>query len=314
MGFKENIRKFLMPEGDREEEVSNNSILNELISCFDDSCQKQSVGRSLLFNMHFLVILHPDTYDARVQSFAPIVNEAVKAFYIRLAQQKIKYDELIPVSSVWHFKFGPASMFNNESIRVKEVKVIGVLTGLKHHSTGGNDFAASATKITMRVKATNAYDKMDINPQVFKHINFLESGTFEIKYSSDLNLSATPVQQQSFIETGIATIDYYVGNTGMAGKYIMKDKEIVVARNDTNNAAYSNYLLIESAGVSNPHARIKYNESEKKFQISSFSSNETRVNEILINKSELDNPRWSDLPDNSQILLNMMITLQFKKN
>ncbi|MCW3120444.1 MAG: hypothetical protein JWM28_4526 [Chitinophagaceae bacterium] len=314
MSFKNPFTKWLMPEGSTDQEVTNNSILNELIACFDDSCYKQSVGKSLLFNMHFLVLLHPDTYETRMQSLAPIVNEAVKEFYLRIAQRKMKYAEIVPVSSVWHFKFGPASVFNNETIREKDIKVIGVLTGLKHNAARDNSVPATTTKVTMRVKATNAYDKMDINPQIFKHINFLDSGTFEIKFSHDLSLSATPVQQQNFNDNGIATIEYYVGNTGLAGKYVMQDKEIVIARKEATNAAYSNYLLIESAGVSNPHARIKYNEAERKFQIASFSSNETRVNEILINKSELDNPRWNDLPDHSQLLLNTMITLQFKKN
>lgn len=303
-----------MPDADTSAAVTNNSILNELIACFNDSCYQQSVGKSLLFNMHFLVLLHPDTYEARMQSLAPIVNEAVKEFYIRLKQQKINFEEIVPVSSVWHFKFGPASVFNNEIIREKDIKVIGVLTGLRHQS--GREYAVpeTTTRITMRVKATNAYDKMDINPQVFKHINFLDSGTFEIKFSGDLKLSSAPVQQQAFNDNGIAILEYYVGNTGLEGKYIMRDKEIVIARKEVTNGSYSNYLLIDSAGVSNPHARIKYNEAEKKFQIASFSSNETRVNEILISKSELDNPRWSDLPDHSQLLLNMMITLQFKKS
>jgi len=314
MNLKNKFSKWLMPEADRLTEVTNNSILNELIACFDDSCQKQSVGKSLLFNMHFLVLLHPETYESRMQSLAPIVNEAVKAFYLRLTQLKLKYDELVPVSSVWHFKFGPASVFNNDPIREQDIKVIGVLTGLKNSAARDNSIPSSTTRVTMRVKATNAYDRMDINPQVFKHINFLDSGTFEIKFSNDLTLSSIPGYLPARPDNGIATLEYYVGNTGIEGRYIMKDKEIVIARRESANMSYPNYLLIESTGVSNPHARIKYNDAEKKFQIASFSANETRVNEMVINKSELDNPRWIDLPDQSQLLLNTMITLQFRKN
>ena len=317
MGFKDRFKKWLIPEEEENtvnaEEVTNNAILNELVACFDDSCRKQSVGKSLLFNMHFLVILHPDTYEARFQSLAPIVNEAVKEFYSRITLLKSRYEEIVPISSVWHFKFGPASVFNNETIRPTDIKVIGVLTGFRNNA-GDSSAITAGTKVTMRVKATNAYDKIDINPQVFKHIDFLESGSFAIRFSPELKMSAGNFVQTTASENGIASIEYYIGNSGETGKYTMKDKEIVIARKEQSNANFPNYLLIESKGVSNPHARIKYNEVEKKFQIASFSSTETRVNEIILNKSELDNPRWTDLPDNSQILLNTMITLQFRKN
>jgi hypothetical protein len=317
MALKNRLKKWLMPEDEDEREdhpeVTNNSILRELVACFDDSCRKQSVGKSLLFNMHFLVILHPDTYEARFQSFAPIVNEAVKEFYSRIAQLQSRYEEIIPVSSVWHLKFGPASFFNNENIGVNDIKVIGVLTGFRNN-TGDSGPVGAGTKVTMRVKATNAYDKMDINPQVFRHIDFLENGSFAIRFSPELKMVAATGPQSPIADNGLASIEYYIGNLGESGKYTMRDKEIVIARKEESNANFPNYLLIESKGVSNPHARIKYNDTEKKFQIASFSSTETRVNEIVLNKSELDNPRWSDLPDNSQVLLNTMITLQFRKN
>jgi hypothetical protein len=314
MGLLGNLGKWLLPTAEEEpaREVTNNAILNELLSCFDNSCQRESVGRSLLFNMHFLIILHPETYDSRMQSLAPIVNEAVKEFYARLARLKSRYDELVPVSPVWHFKFGPAAEFNNESIRTGDIKVIGMLTGLKQNYSPSESVTTTTTKVTMRVKATNAYDRMEMNPQVFRHINFLDSGTFQIRFSPDLRLGGNAAQPTTVIENGIANIDYYIADKGQGGKYTMRDKEIVIARKEPENMSHPNYLLIDSPAVSNPHARIKYNDGTGKFQIASFSNNETRVNEVVINKSEPANPQWSDLPDNAQLLLNTIITLKFK--
>jgi hypothetical protein len=71
--------------------------------------------------------------------------------------------------------------------------------------------------------------------------------------------------------------------------------------------------LIESGFVSNPHARIRWNDTQQSFQIASFSNNETRVNETVISKSEAGDPRWFDLKDKSQVLLNGMVTLTFKQ-
>ena len=94
----------------------------------------------------------------------------------------------------------------------------------------------------------------------------------------------------------------------------MKDKEIVIARKENANMGYNNYMLIDSAFVSNPHARIRWNDTTGKFQIASFSSHETRVNEMVVNKSEAGAPQWFELPDKCQVLLNGMVTLEFKKS
>lgn len=317
MGFWKKVKEGLLPSNEApvrsSKEVTNNQILNELFYCFDKSCDNLSVGESLVFNMNYLVILHPETYDARLQSFAPIVSEAVKGFYKRITNLKGKLTEVMPVSTVWRFKFGPASSFNNREIGLNDILVIGMPTGLKHNSSFNESSQGDLQKVTMRVNLTNAFDKMDLNPQVFRHINFLESGTFEVRFSPDLKLGGTSVTpQQPVTENGIARIDYYIANKGLGGKYTMKDTEIVIARKEAANLVHPNYLLIDSEAVSNPHARIRYVENTKKFQIASFSNNETRVNEAAISKSELGNPTWSDLPDNSQILLNTMVTLKFK--
>jgi hypothetical protein len=292
-------------------EVTNSAMMSELLFCFQNSSRKESVGKSLLFDMHFLVILHPETYESRLPSLPHVVNETVKAFYATLTKMRKRCDKIVNISHVWHFKFGPASEFNNETIKVNDIKVIGMLTGLKQHSFAG--VPTSNARVTMRAKVTNVYDQMHINLQIFTHINFLESGTFEIKFSPELKLGDHSMQQPGIAEGGLASIEYYIASKGEGGKYTMKDKEIVIARKEAGNQVHPNYLLIDSEGVSNPHARIRYNEKSRNFQIASFSRNETRVNEIVIDKSELDSPRWSDLPDNSQILLNAMITLEFRK-
>jgi hypothetical protein len=193
------------------------------------------------------------------------------------------------------------------------VKIIGMLTGLKPAGNPGADRHNTA-RVTMKSKATNVFDKMDINLDVLRHIHFAENGTFTIKFNPELAVTNVSVLQQSRnMESGLAKIEYFIADKNKDAVYIMKDTEIVIARKEPENTGYSNYLLIESGFVSNPHARIRWNESYGRFQIASFSSNETRVNETVIAKSEADSPRWFDLDDKSQVLLNGMVTLQFKQ-
>ena len=312
--FFGSLKNLLIPEG-REEmpaSITNNDILNELAACFNNSCNTESVGSSLLFNMNFLIILHPDVYEQRLASLPVVVKEAVKIFYKGLQDYKKSYEDISPVSSVWQFRFGPATEFNGSKIGLYDIKVIGMLTGLKTASMSSEQ---QSVKVTMKSKVTNVFDKMDINLDVLRHIHFAENGNFAVKFNNDLSLRGEAAMKQTrAVDNDLAKIDYFLGDNNKRGVYIMKDTEIVIARKEPENLGYNNYLLLESDFVSNPHARIRLNESTGKFQIASFSANETRVNEVLITRSDAAAPRWFDLEPKSQLLLNGIVTLEFKQH
>ncbi len=307
------LKNWLVPEGKEEpSSITNNDILRELFQCFDHSCNTESVGSSLLFNMHFLIILHPDVYEQRLPSLPVVVKEAVKLFYKKLQASRKHYEDLSPVSSHWQFKFGPATDFNGERIGKFDIRVIGMLTGLKTGAQTGD--RKQTAKVTIKSKATNVFDKMDLNLDVLRHIHFAESGNFTVKFSNELSLGGGSfLKQARNMDSGFARIDYFLGDKNKGDTYVMKDTEIVIARKEPENQGYSNYLLLDSNYVSNPHARIRLNESTGKFQIASFSVHETRVNEVVIARSDAASPSWFDLEPKSQILLNGIVTLEFKQ-
>jgi len=311
MPFFEKFRQFILPtdEETKAREVTNTVLLQELADCFEDSLKKESVGSSLLFNAHYLVLMHPDTYEERLVSLPVIVKEAVKAFEKRLDEMKGGDREISPISSSWRFKFAPGVEFNDEAIGASDVMVIGMLTGLKDLTSRENP---NKSKVTMKPKKSNVYDKYDVNFNAFNHIDFRGSGDFEVKFghANSTGKAASPKSKGS----ALATIDYVLEDNETSETYQMKVKEIVIARKETDNQGYSNYLLVDSGYVSNPHARIRFQEDSGQFQIASFSKNETRVNERIIPQSEITSPQWFALANRSKILLNGLITLNFESN
>lgn len=305
--------------------VTNKRILEELVAAFEDSIPRESVGTSMLFNAHFLIILHPDTYEERQNAFPVIVNEAVNAFKTLVGQYREQYEHVSPVASSWFFKFGAGREFGGESVNPGDVKVIGALTGI----LPGNVQAQSVDKlnVTRRVKQTNRYEKVDVDLNTFQHIDFREPGAFVVKFNFQLPTQTTqrvPVAGgvtassasalPRSLSAGLAQISFYIAELNKEDTYLMRDREIVVARKESDNQHFPNYLLVESAYVSNPHARIRYNDSLGAFEIASFSRNDTRVNEQLIPRSEPASPQWYTMPDKAQILLNSMVTLHFQRN
>ena len=108
------LKSIILPEARDQRQtngpVTNNYILKELTDCFDNSCKRESVGKTLLFNMHYLIILHPEVYEERLPSLPVIVKEALKAFYHKLKTYKklikfaykINLEILKPFKIIWN--------------------------------------------------------------------------------------------------------------------------------------------------------------------------------------------------------------------
>ncbi|GAA4470500.1 hypothetical protein GCM10023189_59190 [Nibrella saemangeumensis] len=304
--------------------VTNERILGELADCFKTSLLAESVGHSLLFNTSYFVILHPKTYEERLPALPVIVDEAVRRFYELLRKRKGPEDKIMPVASHWYFKFGPGTEFNGRLIGREDIEVVGSLAGVSLAEPAQPEaFSAASVKATVRVKNTNMFDKLDINQLAFQHIDFREAGTFAIKFNPELAgedkplilPSAPPVAAPKPVHpSALARIDCYMADTNTEKTYWVEEREMVVARKDPDNETFPNYLRLDSPYVSNPHARIRYNEDDGRFQMVSYSRNETRVNEQVIERSEPASPQWVDLPDRAQILLNGVVTLTIHYN
>jgi hypothetical protein len=319
--------------------VSNDRILHELIRCFDTSLNRESIGTSLLFDAHYVIVLHPTTYAERLTALPVIVNEAVNAFYDHIQKRKKGGDNVVTVASHWHFKFGPGTEFDGRTITPADIEVIGSLTGaslandsLSNSPVGGN------LKATRKVKNTNVYDRLDLNMLTFSHIDFRESGAFAVLIDptrlgktekagpARAELPAQqpapavvadqpePVAPAKEEPTALARIDCYIADQNTETTYWMKDREVVIARQEPDNEAFTNYIRLVSPYVSNPHARIRYDSTTGQFQLASFSQHETRLNEQVVARSEPTNPVWVPLPSPSQLLLNGVVTLTFQNH
>lgn len=331
--FWDQLGRLLVPkrQASAPRMVSNEQILHELIRCFDTSLDRESIGTSLLFDAHYIIVLHPTSYAERLAALPVIVNEAVNTFNQRLRQRNREPNRIVTVASHWHFKFGPGTELDGKPITPADVEVIGSLTGatLENDSLASPKAGGVNLKATRKVKNTNVYDKLDLNLPAFSHIDFRESGAFAVRI--DPALLNSPVPQPETVapvslsvaappapspvrSDALARIDCYMADQNSEETYWMKDREIVIARREPDNEPFENYVRLASPYVSNPHARIRYDATSQAFQLASFSRNETRLNEQVVARSEPASPAWVTLPNSAQILLNGVVTLTFQSN
>lgn len=315
--------------------ITNERILHELIRCFEASLDRESIGTSLLFDAHYVIILHPASYAERLAALPVIVNEAVKAFYQAINRRRGGPDRIVTIASHWHFKFGPGTEFEGRPITPADVEVIGSLTGasLENDSVPTSPVSGNL-KATRKVKNTNVYEKLDLNLPAFSQIDFRESGAFAVRIDPALLGSddrhaeppvgvappaplappVVPPAPRSVQPDALARLDCYMADQNTEQTYWMKDREVVIARQEPDNEAFANYIRLVSPYVSNPHARIRHNATTGEFELASFSRHETRLNEQVVARSEPGNPVWVALPSPSQILLNGVVTLAFQRN
>lgn len=350
--FLRKLSNLLVPKYDSDEPktVSNERILDELVDCFEASLDRESIGSTLLFNAHFLIILHPASFEERLAALPVIVDEAVKRFTERLKQRRGTQGRIKPVSSHWFFKFGPGTEFDGRAIGPGDVEVIGSLSsvGLGSPAAAPTDGPPERIKATRKVKNTNLYERMDTNRLAFQHIDFRETGAFAIEIDRSLlvepppetppaeppvnpagpkpapvpaQTKPQPVEKKAASPsetwenpTALARIHCYFGDKNTEETHWMQDREVVIARKEPDNEWFHNYLRLDSPYVSNPHARIRFNEAAGRFEIASFSRHETRLNEQVVARSEPASPQWVELPSKSQILLNGVVTLTFQGN
>ena len=312
--------------------VTNEQLLHELIRCFDTSLNRESIGTSVLFDAHYIAILHPTSYAERLAALPVIVNEAVNAFTERLRKRSQPPARIVTVASHWHIKFGPGTEFDGKPIQPDDVVVIGSLTGASLENDSVADLRANVNlKATRKVQRTNVYEKLDLNLAAFSHIDFRESGAFAVRIDPTLlNTPASPVAKTGPMAApvaplkapapspvrpdALARIDCYMADQNTEETHWMRDRELVIARQEPDNQDFDNYIRLASPYVSNPHARIRYDASTNQFQVASFSRHETRLNEQVVARSEPGNPVWTELPNAAQLLLNGVVTLTFQRN
>ncbi|WP_421828344.1 FHA domain-containing protein [Larkinella sp.] len=293
-----------------KQEVTNERLRAEILECFDFSIKKKRVGNIAIFDMHYIIIMSPEAFQEIFQTLPYVVKVVINDFYKRLKKIK-KSSEIGSVSSNWVFQFAPGKEFNGE--KVDSLIIMGAPTGYNMNENQNNGQAK--IKVTIKSKKTTEFERLDLNQDAFKGIDFRATGVFAVKFNPELEWGETSTLTRSKGAT-LANIEWYLGDQNKEGAYAMKVSEIVIARDTDQDKSIHrgkpNYLLLDSKWISDIHARIRFQEANRQFQIASFSRNETRVNEQLIPRSEAANPKWVNLPTPAKITLNTTVVLKFE--
>ena len=300
---------FLKKEAEYSETatLSPDVVHKYIIEKFQESITELSFAGRVIFYHEYIICFSPPDYNKFMDNnkgiFGFIIQEAVKSFYTILQKRRQKGEKITPSSNKWVFRF-----VSHPDYQKGDKSFIGKL--LPGNSTRHQK--EDNLRVTFIPRQTGIAQTFDIADEILKDFTFYSDGYYEIPYHQNLVFEDSGLINAS---SYFARLETTLPDKQFAGKkleYFMKEEQITVSGSD-ETSEHTGVFKIPSEWVSTPHLLIRYDKSAGNFFLSSFGE-KTIINEIEIKNSSRQQPVWTELPVNSRIVLNGIVTINIFKS
>jgi hypothetical protein len=300
------LKKDVAPAHIQRHSLTPNDVFHYILEKFDESIQQLSFSNRVVFYHEYIICFNPDDYKEFMENkkgiFGLIVQESVTKFYELLQGYRAKGKVVQPSSSKWVFRFA-----SNPDYTRGDKSFIGKLL------PGTLQQKEENLRVTFIPRQTGIAQTFDINPEILQGFTFYSDSYYEVSYREDLVHQEKDISQKS-PAAGKARLETIIPEKEYAGRkleYFMKDEDIIISgkeetRDDTG------IFRIPTEWVNTPHLRIRFSKSDDKFYLASFGE-KTLVNEKEVQRSNVINPEWTELPINSRMVLNGIVGINIFK-
>ncbi|MDB5011794.1 MAG: hypothetical protein JWR67_3891 [Mucilaginibacter sp.] len=285
--------------------LTPDDVYNYVIAKFNDSIRELSFADRVVFYHEYIISFNSEDYtsfmDNKQGIFGLIINESIKKFYETLKQYRAAGKTVIPSSSKWVFR-----LVSHPDYERGDIGFIGKLLP-------GNNQKEENLRVTFIPRQTGIAQTFDVSQDILKGFNYYSEGYYEIPYMEDLESAENEIVSSG--KNSFARFETILPEKQFIGKkveYVMKDDEIVIS-GDEETREESNIFRIPTEWVNTPHLQVRFNKSDGKFYLASFGER-TVLNEIEVEKSDVNSPSWVELPVNSKILLNGIVGVNIFKS
>lgn len=289
----------------KSQPITPNIVFKYIIEKFEESILELSFAERVVFYHEYIICLNADDYrefmDNKKGILGLIAQESVKNFYEILNQKITEGKKAEPSSNKWVFRF-----VSHPDYKSGDKGFIGKLLP-------DNNKKEENLRVTFIPRQTGMAQTFDINNDILKDFIFYSEGYYEIPYVNTLVFDPkTPVHKENEL---LARFETTLPDRAYAGKkveFLMKKQEVIVT-GEEDTRAEDHIFKIPSEWVNSPHLKIRYSDADDKFYLASFGE-KTIVNENLVERSDINGPKWTELPLNSRIILNGIIGMNIFKS
>lgn len=297
---------FLKKETDFTEtaSITPDLVYKYIIEKFRNSVAELSFADRIIFYHEYIICFSPPDYNKFMDNnrgiFSLIIKESVKAFYSILQEYRQKGKKVTASANKWVFRF-----VSHPDYEKGDKSFIGKLLPGNVHQKEEN------LRVTFIPRQTGIAQTFDIADEILKDFTYYSDGYYEIPWQETLVLGDTnDVSKPKYF----ARLEATLPEKEYAGKkveYLIKDEAFVISGID-EKVGQPGVFRVPSEWVSTPHLSVRYDKVADKFFIASFGE-KTIVNENEIKNSYKDAPVWTDLPMNSRIVLNGIVSINIFK-
>jgi len=289
----------------KPQNLTPDDVYNYVVDKFNESIRELSFADRIVFYHEYIISFNTEDYQQFMNNkqgiFGLIVNETVKKFYAQLKQYRLAGKTVVPSSSKWVFR-----LVSHPDYALGDIGFIGKLLP-------GNTHKEENLRVTFIPRQTGIAQTFDVSQDVLKGFNYYSEGYYELPFEEELedDQSAAPADKKKVL----ARFETILPEKQFAGKkveYLMKDAEIIIS-GDEETRDDSNIFKIPTEWVNTPHLQVRYNKADGKFYLASFGER-TILNEIDVQRSDINTPAWVELPLNSKILLNGIVGVNLFKS
>jgi hypothetical protein len=316
--FFEKMKDILIgkTEENRSKQLTNQDLADKLFKVYKKRFQEETVEQEMLFPTCFRIYLHSEDFEARKEAFAIVSRAMANKFNAFNRTQMHKYTGNTPKSPFWLFQFiefkKNTIVENVVSVKKGEVYTLSTLFSQKFSKNNdniGNETGVTMTKIPRN--STNPKEVYNINQDAFLSMEMLDGYRFRFditkyyeKITSDPKSEGRT--QESDTLACLLCDKGFIGSTKTGNKYKITTPYIHISgKNDARTGlqyAKVNYPLSDSI------VQIKHENG--RFLLAAFGK--VRLNQMLVPESK-GTPDWVELGDNSKMLINGEVEIEFKR-
>ncbi|MBR5027713.1 MAG: hypothetical protein IKX51_00695 [Bacteroidales bacterium] len=320
--------------------ITAQELVDQVFEHFKMRLKDSSTDMSLLFPTSFVIYLNPEDFAARSQEFPARAND-IKKKCLKEVRDQIKshvdWQDYRPHSKYWKIQFvefKPEYVISNGSDKRFEVEkghvtIVSYLYAQDFGSASSGDASGGRVVTTVHsAKGTTTPQNLAINADAFKDVTIIGQNSFRLEFlKADIAGGVSNEQKnQPSQPTGerlAGKVSRHMNGTKSAlfqifessflvdgnktDKFIFNGDVLqITGRNATNSTNGVETLRIDDDGIMNPHLNIRYDHENQRYLISAVG--EASLNGCIMERNP-DN--WKELPDNSYILLNSEMQINF---
>ena len=284
--------------------ITPDLVYKYIIEKFRESITELSFADRVIFYHEYIICFSPPDYNKFMDNnrgiFSLIIKESVKAFYTILKEYRQKDKKVTASANKWVFRF-----VSHPDYEKGDKSFIGKLLPGNVHQKEEN------LRVTFIPRQTGIAQTFDIADEILKDFTYYSDGYYEIPWQDslvlgDINDVAKP-KYFARLEATLPEKEY----AGKKLEYLVKDEAFIVSGID-EKPGQPGVFRVPSEWVSTPHLSVRYDKAADKFFVASFGE-KTIVNENEVQKSYQNSPVWTDLPMNSRIVLNGIVSINIFK-